>query len=775
MKSNIILFWKGASAVMQTKQRPTSSSLPIPAREEQRDLTTQQRMAHLPMHSRAAAAQRLNDIPERPQRGAYYAVPHRRFKPTGWRTKRHLKRRNLHLSNLRYAMTDRISTQWSMLPMAFGALIVLLISSTLLISLTTLMQVTQQRYGQQVVTLQDILPKDSLKMYDSHGQMLYQMADQGLQTTVPLSEISLHLQHAEIAIEDQSFMKNPGYDITGIVRAALADLSHGHIVAGGSTITQQLIKNAIVGNKDTVGRKLQEIILAPTVTRYYTKQQILSMYLNTTYYGEQAYGADAAAFTYFNLHDTPKATAASQLDIAQSAMLAGIPSAPVGRDPFLHPHAAFLRVQAVLSQMYVQGYITYAQEQAAVQEVSQPNFLHRGIILNNAAPHFVAYALNELAQELHMKIVDLARAGLVVSTTLDLSLQNQVLKIAQQHIAALAQTHNMSNAAEVLIDFHNGDIRVLLGNINPNNPQTGAFDVASQGYRQPGSSFKPFIYATAFEQGVSPGTVVDDAPLAVPMCCGLPPYQPHNYDLSYHGMVTYRYALQNSFNIPAVKLLIQTGVNASLHTAQAMGIDSYQGTPNYTMVLGSLGVHLLDETSAYGVFANGGVRVPAHAIDTVRDVTGHVVFHFQAPGQRILSKQVAFMISNVLSDNNSRTFEFGKCSALYLYSNTQDQCYAGNPGMVRPAAVKTGTSNNFRDNWTVGYTSDYVMGVWAGNNNNSAMVNITGVDGAAPIWHDSLLLAEQGHPVTDFANPGGLVKRTVRYGSIVTTDWYLQP
>lgn len=760
---------------MQTKQRPTSSSLPVPAREEQRELVAQQRMAHLPVHSRAAAAQRLNDIPERPRRGAYYAVPHRRFKPTGWRTKRYLKRKNLHLSNLRYTTTDRISTQWSMLPMAFGALIVLLISSTLLVSLTILMQVTQQRYGQQVVTLQDILPKDSLKMYDSQGQMIYQMLDQGMQTTVPLSEISVHLQDAEIAIEDQSFMKNPGYDITGIVRAALADLSHGHIVAGGSTITQQLIKNAIVGNEDTVARKLQEIILAPTVTRYYTKQQILSMYLNTTYYGEMAYGADAAAFTYFNLHDTPKATAASQLDIAQAAMLAGIPSAPIGRDPFLYPQAAFLRVQDVLNQMYVQGYITHDQELAAVQEVSQPNFLHRGIVPGNAAPHFVAYALNELAQDLHVKVVDLARAGLVVSTTLDLPLQNQVLKIAQQHIAALAQAHNMSNAAEVLIDFHNGDIRVLLGNINPNDPKDGAFDVASQGYRQPGSSFKPFIYATAFEQGVSPGTVVYDGPLTVPMCCGLPPYQPHNYDLSYHGMVTYRYALQNSFNIPAVKLLMQTGVDASLHTAQAMGIGSYQGTPNYTMVLGSLGVHLLDETSAYGVFANGGVRVPAHAIDTVRDATGHIIFHFQTPGQRILSKQTAFMITDVLSDNNSRTFEFGKCSALYLYSNTQDQCYAGNPGLVRPAAVKTGTSNDFRDNWTVGYTSDYVMGVWAGNNDNSAMVNITGVDGAAPIWHDSLLLAEQNRPITGFVNPGGLVKRTVRYGSIVTTDWYLQP
>jgi membrane peptidoglycan carboxypeptidase len=764
---------------MQTQQRPdslpstTTAAPTAPTAQESHGVAPSSRMARLPVHSRAAAAQRLADTAERPARGAYYAVPHRLTKPTGWRTKRYIKRKSLRQSNERYLAMDRIGTQWTMLPMALCAFALMLISVMLFVSLTSLLSVTQQRYGQQVTTLADILPKDSLKMYDEHGQLIYQMVDQGLQTTVPLSEISIYLQHAEIAIEDQTFMSNPGYDITGIVRAALADLTHGRVVAGGSTITQQLIKNAIVGNEDTIARKLQEILLAPEVTRHYSKQQILSMYLNTTYYGEQAYGADAAAFTYFDLRDTPRQSAASQLDIAQSAMLAGIPSSPVALDPFLHPQAALIRMQAVLQQMYVQGYITGEQKQAAIFEASRPNFLRPGIIVNNAAPHFAAYALNELAQELHVKITDLARAGLVVSTTLDLTLQNQVLKIAQQHIAALAKPHHMSNAAEVLIDYHNGAIRVLLGNINPNDPRDGAFDVATQGYRQPGSSFKPFIYATAFAQGVSPGDPVYDGPLVVPLCCGLPPYAPQNYDQSYHGLISYRYALQNSFNIPAVKLLMQTGVSQSLHTAQAMGITSYEGTPNYTMVLGSLSVHLLDETSAYGVFANGGVRIPPHAIDTVRDTMGHVIFHFQTVGQRVLSKQVAFMITDVLSDNRSRTYEFGKCSALYLYSNTQAQCYAGNPGSIRPAAVKTGTSNDFRDNWTVGYTSDFVMGVWAGNNDNSPMINVTGVDGAGPIWHDSLLLAEQGRPITGFANPGGLVKRTVRYGSLVTTDWYL--
>ena len=385
------------------------------------------------------------------------------------------------------------------------------------------------------------------------------------------------------------------------------------------------------------------------------------------------------------------------------------------------------------------------------------------------------YALKELATTLHVKQPDLARSGLLVSTTLDLPLQNRILKIAQQHIGELSKAHHMSNAAVVMIDYHNGGIHVLLGNIDPNNPQNGSFDVATQGYRQPGSSFKPYIYATAFADGMSPGMPVLDAPFTIRLCCGLPSYSPSNYDLHFHGLLSYRYALQNSFNVPAVKLLTRVGVDSALHTAQMMGITDFQGTPNYTMVLGTLSIHLLDQTSAFGVFANGGVRIPPHAIDTVADTQGRLIYHFVPIGKRVISKQVAFITTNVLSDNSSRTFEFGKCSALYLYSNTQTQCYQGDPGSIRPAAVKTGTSQEFRDNWTVGYTTDYVMGVWAGNNDNSPMVNITGVDGAGPIWHDSLLLAEQGHPISGFTNPGGVVQRTVRYpAGITTTDWYLQ-
>jgi len=731
--------------------------------------------AKLPAHSRAAAAQKLDERPLNPIRGAYYAVPHHNQNPSGWRTKRHVKRKNLHRSNEQYLATDRVGTQWVLLPMAIGILAVIVVLATVLVAITAAVEATQSRFQQQITTLPDILPQDSLKMYDKHGTLILQTVDQGLQTTVPLANISPNIVHAEIAIEDQYFWTNPGFDITGIVRATLDNLTRGHIVSGGSTITQQLIKNAIVGNQDTAIRKLQELILAPDVTRHFTKEQILSMYLNTIYYGEQAYGVEAAAFTYFNLKDTPQASAASQLDIAQAAMLAGIPSNPSLRDPYLHPQASLQRTEAVLLQMRLQGYITPLQERAAIVEVQRHNFLHHGVIHNNLAPHFSSYALNELATALHVKTSDLSRSGLIVSTTLDLPLQNQILKIAQKHIAELAKAHHMSDAAVVMIDYHNGDIRTLLGNIDPNNPRYGAFDVATQGYRQSGSSFKPYIYATAFAKGISPGMPVYDTPLTIQMCCGLPSYTPHNYDQRFHGLVSFRYALQNSFNVPAVKLLTRIGVDDSLHTAQAMGITSYTGTPNYTMVLGTLGIRLIDQTSAFGVFANGGVRIPAHAIDTVMDTQGRLVYHFALAGNRVISKQVAFLVTNVLSDNKSRLFEFFDCNVLQLYSNSRQQCYAGNRGVVRPAAAKTGTSSDFKDNWTVGYTTDYVMGVWAGNNDNSAMVNVTGVDGAAPIWHDSMLLAEQGMPIRNFSNPGGVVLKTVHYPEgITTTDWYLK-
>ena len=396
--------------------------------------------AKLTLQSHAAVTQRLIDRPFPAPHGFYYDVPHRPLHSRGWHLRRHLKRKRLRRSYQRYAATDRLGTRWSMLPMAFVILALVVAVGSLLVGYTGFTEAVGLRYQGAITTLADILPKDSLRMYDAHGTPIYEAVDQGLQVSEPFNAISPNLVQAEIAIEDHSFWTNPGYDISGIVRAALSDLSHGHIVAGGSTITQQLIKNAVVGNADTIMRKLEEIILAPQATRYYTKQQIMDMYLNTTYYGNMAYGAEAAAFVYFDMHDTSKATAAAQLDIAQAAMLAGIPQNPTLYNPFLHPQATFLRMEAVLNQMYSQGFITPVQERQALAEALSPQFLHPGIVNNTLAPHFVSYALGELTTILHVKLSDLSRSGLVVSTTLDLPLQNKILKIAQRECGCIV--HN---------------------------------------------------------------------------------------------------------------------------------------------------------------------------------------------------------------------------------------------------------------------------------------------------------------------------------------------
>ena len=641
----------------------------------------------------------------------------------------------------------------------------------------TFYQQTQQQYRQQVLTLQDLLPLDNLKMYDSKGVLIGQLADQGLHTSVTFEQIAPALTEATVATEDKNFWTNKGIDPLRILRAALDDVRSGRVVEGGSTITQQLIKNLVVGNEVTLKRKLQEVALTVDVNGNYSKSDILTMYLNSIYYGHQAYGIDAAAQVYFGLQDRPGKPASAQLDLAQAAMLAGIPGSPTLYDPLLHPQTAFNRFTNVLEAMIAQHYITRVQALDAINEAQSSHFFRPGTALTNRAPHFFNFALQQLEQTTRLSRQQLSRSGMQVYTTLNVALQDKIQKIAQQHVAELRAAHNVTNAAEVLINYHTGAILSLLGSIDYNDASIdGQFDVATQGYRQPGSSFKPYVYVTAFAQGASPAQAIDDAPVSIPMCCGQPNFTPSNYDLHFHGQMTLRCALQNSLNVPAVKVLEHVGINAAMQTAHNMGITSYEGTPGYSLVLGGLGIRLIDQTSAMGVFANGGVRVGYYAINKVVSAsTGKTIYQHQlSPGKQIISPQLAYMMTSVLSDNTDRIPEFYDCNVLQLYSNSQSARYAGNRGSVRPAAAKTGTTQDFRDNWTVGYTTDYVMGVWAGNDNNSPMIDVTGVQGAAPIWHDSMLLAEQGHPIRDFTNPGGLVHATVTYpNGVRTTDWFL--
>lgn len=636
---------------------------------------------------------------------------------------------------------------------------------------------TQGTYASQVLTLRDLLPPDNLKIYDSQGTLMDQLTDQGAHTTVKYAQVASDLVNATISIEDRTFWQNSGVDITGILRAAMADLQNGQTIEGGSTITQQLVKKLLVGSSPDVLRKLSELILAPEVSRHYSKQDIMEMYLNTIYYGHQAYGIDAAATIYFGLEDKPGHSAASQLDLAQSILLAGLPRNASLYDPVAHPETSAKRFQEVMTAMIEQGYITQLQAQDAYQEAQSPTFYKTSPTLQDQAPHFDDYVLTQLEQTFHLQRSQISRSGLIVTTTLNLALQQQIQPMMQRDIAAIPKFQHITNAAEVLIDFHTGAIISMLGSLDYYNKAIdGQYNVALA-YRQPGSSFKPYVYVTAFAQGASPAQAIDDTRTNFANPGGFPnPYSPNNYDLRFHGQMTLRCALQNSLNVPAVRVLQHVGVNNALQTAQEMGITTYQGTPGLSMVLGGLDIRLLDHTSAYGVFANGGVRQPYYSISkVVQGNTGKVLFqHTSTPGTRVITPQLAYMMTSVLSDNTSRLPEFFDCNPLQLYSNSVGDCYRGNRGPVRPAAAKTGTTQDFRDNWTMGYTTDYVMGVWAGNDDNSPMYSSTGVDGAAPIWHDGMLLAEQGHPISDFTNPGGLTRATATYPNGVTsTDWFL--
>lgn len=636
---------------------------------------------------------------------------------------------------------------------------------------------TQSQFTNQIINLPSLLPKDNLKIYDSKGVLLYQLVDQGMHTSVTFDQIPDYVVEATVSTEDKNFWSNPGFDPARIFQAALEDLKANQSVQGGSTITQQLIKKLVVGDSENLQRKLQEVTLTPIVNQHYSKKDIMEMYLNTVFYGEQANGIDAAANAFFDLHDKPGKPAAAQLDLAQSAMLAGLISGPSLHDPFYHPQAASDRFDYVINRMVQDKYITKVQAEDAAREAHSKNFFKHPTNLQNLAPHFVYFVMSQLESAFHLTQNQLSRSDMSVHTTLDLSLQNKIQKIAQQDIAAIPAYLHVTNAAEVLIDYHTGAVKTLLGSLDYNNKAIdGQYDVATQGYRQPGSSFKPYVYATAFEHGISPAQAINDSPLTINIP-GSESFTPNNYDNKYHGQLTIRCALQTSLNIPAVKTLQHVGINAALKTAEDMGIgNNWEGTPGYSMVLGSLDVHLIDHTSSYGTFANGGVHVPYYTIQSVDFVNEHHTYnHPTNTGKRVLTPQIAYMMTNVLSDDASRINEFGHCDPLQLYSSSQNDCWAGNPGSIRPAAAKTGTSNDFRDNLTVGYTSDYVMGVWAGNSDNSPMqTGVTGIVGAAPIWHDSMLEAEKGHPIRDFQNPGGLELQNVTYADGVhSTDLFL--
>jgi penicillin-binding protein 1C len=588
----------------------------------------------------------------------------------------------------------------------------------------------------------------SIRIVDRNGQALYEILPEngGRHAVLPLEAIPLTLQQATIATEDSRFYSNPGIDLTGVLRSMWINLRGGETLAGGSTITQQVARNLLLDeterNERNLRRKLREALLAWQLTRRFSKTELLGMYLNQMYYGGLAYGVEAAAQTYFG-------KPASELDLAESAVVAGLPQAPALYNPFSDLEAARQRQLVVLGLMESQGYITGEQSAAAARE---PLVLS-GEPYPIEAPHFVLM-VRALLDEILTPEQIYDSGGLIVQTTLDLNWQHKAENAVTRQIENLKRSqdglgHNVHNAALVALDPATGEILAMVGN-------TDYFDSQNQGAinmvlapRQPGSALKPLVYAQAFDPARpdpwTAATQILDVRTAFVTHDGRA-YQPENYDLQEHGPVLARQALASSLNIPAVKTLDHIGLADLFSLAQKLGITTLHDPENYdlSLALGGGEVRLLDLTAAYGVFANGGLRVLPVAIQSVRTLEDEIVYSSPQPRQpRVLDERVAWLISDILSDNQARTLGFGPNSALRL---------------DRPAAVKTGTTTNFHDNWTVGYTPELVVGVWAGNASYEPMREVDGLSGAAPIWHQFIRSVLTGRPETPFQRPPGITR-----------------
>ena len=643
---------------------------------------------------------------------------------------------------------------------------------------------------------------ETTKIYDRTSQnLLYEVIDPtgGDRTWVPLDQIPDTLICATVASEDRSFWENPGFNPRGIARAFWANI-RGQQIQGGSSITQQLIKNVVIEKErryisaegpswKDYERKITEILLAYRITQKYSKEQILEWYLNTNFYGNLAYGIEAASRVYFG-------KSASELTLSEAATLAAIPQFPK-MNPFDDPEAARKRQGLVLDAMVRQGCITREQAVAAKYEPWHLATLVERFDIQ--APHFSIYVRKQLEEMFGPEMV--YRGGLRVYTTLDLDLQEQAECVARAQIrrlsgeddeavvqeaiangcqaaqflpplyaAGVGRDHHVSNAAVVAIRPGTGEILAMVGSLDYWNQEIdGHFNVAVDGLRQPGSSFKPFTYVTLLAQGDNVAHMFLDVRKAFQQPNGVP-YVPENYDRKYHGPQRMRLALARSYNIPAVEALSLAGVDNVIRTAHKMGITTLDKGLDYyglSLTLGGGEVHLIDMVYAFSVFANGGrmVGVPVPeaqrrpgyrelnpvAILRVEDRDGKILWQYdesQRQQRDILSPQLAYIMNSILSDRQARCAAFGCPNALELDNN-------------RPAAAKTGTTNDYVDAWTIGYTPQLAAGVWVGNTDNSPMEHVPGSKGAAPIWKAIMEYALADEPIVDFPRPEGLVEKQV--------------
>lgn len=548
------------------------------------------------------------------------------------------------------------------------------------------------------------------KIYDRNKTLLYQIYANQNRTIVPLSDIPRDFRNATIAIEDKNFYTTQGFDISAIVRSIIADIS-GKPLQGGSTITQQLIKARLLTPERTFERKIKEIVLSVWAEQIYSKDQILEMYFNQVPYGGTSWGAQSASQTYFGKE-------VKNLTLPESAFLAGLPQAPSIYSPYGEsPNLWKNRQKEVLSQMVKSGFIT--KDEARKAESEKISFKPAHHIIK--APHFVMYIKDLLVEKYGLNMVE--RGGLNVVTSLDLKTQDMAQKIAVDEVEK-AEYLNFSNAAVLITNPKNGDILAMVGGKDYYEPNGGNYNVTTA-LRQPGSTIKVITYSAALMNGYTAATTISDTPVSF-ASIGAPAYSPLNYDGRFHGTITLRNALGNSINIPAVKTLNKIGIPTMVNLAKKMGITSWKEPENYglALTLGSAEVKMTDMAEVYGALANKGKRVDLNPILKITNYQGAVIEEKkEIRGKKVLPEEIAFIISSVLSDNNARAMEFGLNSPLNIKGHK--------------VSVKTGTTDNKRDNWTIGYTPNLLTAVWVGNNDNSPMnpVLASGITGAAPIWN----------------------------------------
>src|SRR5512138_3572663 len=609
---------------------------------------------------------------------------------------------------------------------------------------------------------------ETSRILDRNGNLLYELIDPnaGKRTYVPLNKISPAVVAATIATEDKDFYNHPGYDLLAIIRAIWQNYTTGETVSGASTITQQVARTILLSPSEraqrTYLRKAREIILAGEITRRYTKDQILELYLNENNYGNLSYGIEAAAETYFG-------TTADKLTLAQAAFLAGLPQSPSLYDIYTNRDITLARDQQVLTLMVKDSY-----EQNCIRVSNSPdpicvdpltaanaaleirNYTFPQPNINMKYPHWVNYVRAQLEAQFDPQTI--SRSGFTIYTSIDPQLQDAAQQLVTSQVATLAE-NNASDGALLAIRPSTGEILAMVGSADYNNAAiSGQVNMATSETRQPGSSIKPVNYVAAFEKGWTPATLIWDVPSEFPPSGDpndqRPPYVPNNYDNKFHGPVTVRTALSNSFNVPAVKTLQFVGVygdHGMIAMAKRFGFTSLNRDDyGLSLTLGGGDVSLLEMVSAYSVFANNGLRVPPVSIFKIVDHQGKVVYQYKPPQpQVVVSPEHAYLITSILSDNEARAWMFGPNSVLNL---------------PFPVAAKTGTTNDFRDNWTMGYTPDLAAGVWVGNADYTPMVNTTGLTGAAPIWSQFMQLAVpyvSGNNPRSFQRPSGIVEKTI--------------